>query len=34
MALLSGGGYAEYVAVHVSLILRIPKNLEIIRLQG
>lgn len=28
MALLSGGGYAEYVAVHKSLVLKIPDNLS------
>lgn len=34
MALLSGGGYAEYVAVHASLILEIPKNLEMYQAAG
>jgi len=34
MALLSGGGYAEYVAVHISLILEIPKNLEFYQAAG
>ncbi|MGI9550558.1 MAG: NAD(P)H-quinone oxidoreductase, partial [Aurantibacter sp.] len=28
MALLSGGGYAEYVAVHKSLVLKVPDNLD------
>ncbi len=34
MALLSGGGYAQYVAVHKSLILRIPDNLEMNQAAG
>jgi len=34
MALLSGGGYARNVAVHKSLILRIPDNLEMNQAAG
>ena len=34
MALLSGGGYAEYVAVHKSLVLKIPENLTTLEAAG
>ncbi len=34
MALLSGGGYAQYVAVHKSLISQIPDNLEMNQAAG
>jgi tumor protein p53-inducible protein 3 len=29
MALLSGGGYAEYVAVHKDHFMPIPKNIDV-----
>ncbi len=34
MALLPGGGYAEYVSVHKSLILKIPNNLTTVEAAG
>jgi putative PIG3 family NAD(P)H quinone oxidoreductase len=34
MALISGGGYAEYVVVHKSLILRIPVDLDMSEAAG
>ena len=34
MALLPGGGYAQYVAVHKSLMLPVPKNLNMVEAAG
>lgn len=34
MALLSGGGYAQYVAVHKSLVMRIPDGLTMVEAAG
>ena len=34
MALVSGGGYAEYVAAHMGCVMKIPEGVSMIEAAG